>query len=62
MGVGIYARVSAGSQEQANALKQQLDRLERGATDRGDSDPARFIDIASGSNDDRPELARNKWE
>lgn len=56
--VAIYARVSTGSEEQANALEQQLDRLDRGATDRGDSDPAKYIDIASGSNDDRPELAR----
>ena len=56
--VGIYARVSTGSEEQENALEQQLDRLNKAATARGVEDPMRYVDIASGTKDDRPELSR----
>ncbi len=58
MRVAIYARVSTGSDEQANALEQQLDRLQGAATAQGDPDPLRYIDIDSGTKDDRPELSR----
>ena len=58
MRAGIYARVSSGSDEQANALEQQLDRLHAAAAQQGDPDPLRYIDIDSGTKDDRPELAR----
>lgn len=58
MRVGIYARVSTHSTEQQNALEQQIDRLQKKAADLGDSDPASYVDIASGSRDDRPELSR----
>ncbi|WP_222930554.1 recombinase family protein [Synechococcus sp. BIOS-E4-1] len=56
--VALYARVSTGSEEQSQALEQQLARLEASAASHNDPDPERFIDIASGSRDDRPELAR----
>lgn len=58
MRCAIYARVSTGSEEQANALEQQLDRLLSKAEQKGDNDPLKYIDIDSGTNDDRPELAR----
>ena len=58
MRIAIYARVSTGSDDQANALEQQIDRLRTAASQKGDSDPLSYIDIASGSRDDRPELAR----
>jgi len=56
--VGLYARVSSGSDEQANALEQQRSRLEAAAAAQGCSAPVWYTDIASGSKDDRPELQR----
>jgi site-specific DNA recombinase len=56
--VAIYARVSTGSDEQENALEQQIARLEAAATANGDNEPLRYIDIDSGFKDDRPELSR----
>lgn len=58
MRTAFYARVSSGSEEQANALEQQISRLEEKCAALGDADPLRYIDIDSGSKDDRPELAR----
>lgn len=58
MRVAIYARVSTGSEDQANALEQQLNRLQTHAKADGDTDPTSYVDIASGSRDDRPELSR----
>ncbi|QNJ28116.1 recombinase family protein [Synechococcus sp. A15-24] len=58
MRVAIYARVSTGSDEQENALEQQIARLEAAATAHGGNEPLRYIDIDSGSKDDRPELSR----
>lgn len=60
MQVALYARVSTGSDEQANALEQQLARLEAAASAHSGASPqpSRYIDIASGSRDDRPELTR----
>ena len=58
MRVAIYARVSTGSDEQENALEQQIARLEAAAAANGDNEPLRYIDIDSGSKDDRPELSR----
>jgi DNA invertase Pin-like site-specific DNA recombinase len=59
MQVALYARVSSGSDEQANALEQQQARLERKAAelDPGGT-PRWYVDIASGTKDERPELAR----
>jgi DNA invertase Pin-like site-specific DNA recombinase len=56
--VAAYARVSSGSDEQANALEQQRARLEAAATAHGATAPTWYVDIASGSKDDRPELQR----
>ena len=58
MRVATYARVSTHSTDQQNALEQQIDRLERHSAGLGDRDPASYVDIASGSRDDRPELSR----
>lgn len=56
--IALYGRVSSGSDEQANALEQQLARLEAAAAGRGCPEPLRYVDVASGSRDDRPELQR----
>ena len=58
MTVAAYARVSSGSDEQANALEQQRARLEAAATAHGATAPSWYVDIGSGSKDDRPELQR----
>lgn len=58
MQVALYARVSTGSEEQASALEQQQARLKQAAAALGCTDPSWYVDIASGSRDDRPELAR----
>lgn len=54
MRTALYARVSTASEEQELALQQQLARLREAA--QGDT-AAEFVDIASGSRDDRPQLA-----
>jgi DNA invertase Pin-like site-specific DNA recombinase len=56
--IALYARVSSGSDEQVNALEQQRARLEAAAGAQGCTAPVWYIDIASGSKDDRPELQR----
>jgi len=57
--VALYARVSSGSDEQANALEQQQDRLRRKALELSPAgEPSWYVDIASGSRDDRPQLAK----
>jgi DNA invertase Pin-like site-specific DNA recombinase/Zn ribbon nucleic-acid-binding protein len=53
MRTALYARVSTGSEEQEQALQQQLSRLRQAA---GDHPTTEYIDIASGSRDDRPQL------
>ena len=53
MRVGLYARVSTGSDEQEAALEQQLDRLRAAAAG---SETVEFIDVASGTKDDREQL------
>lgn len=53
MRVGLYARVSTASEEQEAALEQQLDRLRAAAV--GD-ETVEFIDVASGTKDDRQQL------
>lgn len=53
MHVALYARVSTGSEEQEQALQQQLTRLRDAA--KGET-VHEFIDVASGSKDDRPQL------
>ena len=59
MQVALYARVSSGSDEQANALEQQQDRLRRKALELNPAgEPSWYVDIASGSRDDRPQLAK----
>lgn len=56
MRVAIYARVSSDSEDQAHALVQQLERLRHAI---GLEDQAtEFIDVASGTKDDRPQLQR----
>ena len=55
MRTALYARVSTASEEQELALQQQLARLREAAN--GDA-AAEFVDIASGSRDDRPQLER----
>ncbi|MFZ9621554.1 MAG: recombinase family protein [Prochlorococcaceae cyanobacterium] len=53
MRTALYARVSTASEEQGLALQQQLARLREAAK----ADTAtEYIDIASGSRDDRPQL------
>ena len=55
MRTALYARVSTASDEQELALQQQLGRLREAAK----ADTAtEFIDIASGSRDDRAQLER----
>ena len=55
MRTALYARVSTASEEQELALQQQLGRLREAAK----ADTAtEFIDIASGSRDDRVQLER----
>lgn len=56
MRVAIYARVSTDSDDQTHALQQQLERL-RHAIASGDQ-VFEFIDVASGTRDDRPQLQR----
>ncbi len=53
MRIGIYARVSTGSDEQEAALDQQLDRLRAAAAGH---ETLEFIDVASGTRDDREQL------
>jgi DNA invertase Pin-like site-specific DNA recombinase len=53
MRVGLYARVSTSSDEQEAALEQQLDRLRASGTGH---ETVEFIDVASGTRDDRPQL------
>lgn len=53
MRIGLYARVSTGSDEQEAALEQQLDRLRAAAAGH---DTVEFIDVASGTKDDRQQL------
>ena len=53
MRVALYARVSTASGEQEAALEQQLDRLRAAATGH---ETVEFIDVASGTNDDRQQL------
>ena len=57
MAVAIYARVSTDSDDQAHALDQQLHRLRNKAADLGEP-LLEFIDVASGTRDDRPQLKR----
>jgi DNA invertase Pin-like site-specific DNA recombinase len=52
--VALYARVSTGSEEQEQALVQQLERLRAAAAGHEASE---FIDVMSGARDDRPQLA-----
>lgn len=52
---GIYARVSSEREEQEHALIQQLERLRAAA---GGDAVCEYIDIASGSRDDRRQLAQ----
>lgn len=53
MRVALYARISTGSDEQEQALQQQLARLRQASLPHV---PTEFIDVASGSRDDRPQL------
>jgi site-specific DNA recombinase len=53
MRIALYARVSTASEEQENALAQQLDRLRAAAAGH---ETVEFIDVDSGSKHDRPEL------
>ena len=55
MKIALYARVSTASEEQENALAQQLDRLRAAAAGH---ETVEFIDVISGSKQDRPELDR----
>lgn len=55
MRIALYARVSTGSEEQEQALIQQLDRLRSAAAGH---EAVEFIDVMSGSRDDRPQLAK----
>lgn len=57
MTTAIYARVSTESEDQAHALEQQLHRLRSRAADLGEP-VIEFIDVASGTRDDRPQLKR----
>lgn len=54
MRAALYARISTSSDEQKLALEQQLSRLRMAAGDAATS--LEFVDIASGSRDDRPQL------
>lgn len=53
MRVALYARVSTASEEQEAALEQQLDRLRAAGAGH---ETVEFIDVASGTRDDRPQL------
>ena len=53
MRTALYARVSTGSDDQEHALQQQLARLRQAA---GSQPTTEYIDIASGTRDDRPQL------
>lgn len=53
MRIALYARVSTGSDEQEAALEQQLDRLRAAAAGH---ETVEFIDVASGTKDDRQQL------
>ena len=57
MTTAIYARVSTESEDQAHALEQQLHRLREQAGQLGEP-VVEFVDVASGTRDDRPELKR----
>jgi DNA invertase Pin-like site-specific DNA recombinase len=53
MRVALYARVSTGSEEQEQALTQQLDRLRAAAAGH---EVTEYIDVMSGTRNDRPRL------
>ena len=55
MSTGLYCRVSTDKGEQQHAMAQQLDRLRLAAEGR---DPIEYIEVASGSRDDRQQLNR----
>lgn len=55
MRIGLYARVSSDSNEQENALAQQLDRLRSAAHGH---EAVEFVEVMSGTRDDRPQLAK----
>jgi len=57
MTTAIYARVSTESDDQAHALEQQLSRLREHAAQLGEP-VVEFVDVASGTRDDRPQLKR----
>lgn len=57
MTTAIYARVSTESDDQTHALEQQLHRLREHAGQLGEP-VVEFVDVASGTRDDRPELKR----
>jgi len=57
MTTAIYARVSTESEDQTHALEQQLHRLRDHAAQLGEP-VVEFVDVASGTRDDRPELER----
>jgi len=57
MTTAIYARVSTESDDQAHALEQQLSRLRDHAEKLGEP-VVEFVDVASGTRDDRPQLKR----
>lgn len=57
MTTAIYARVSTESEDQTHALEQQLHRLRSRAQEMGEP-VVEFIDVASGTRDDRPQLKR----
>ena len=57
MATAIYARVSTQSEEQAHALEQQLHRLRMKAAEFGEP-LVEFVDVASATRDDRPELKK----
>lgn len=57
MTTAIYARVSTESEDQTHALQQQLSRLREHAAQLGEP-VVEFVDVASGTRDDRPELKR----
>jgi DNA invertase Pin-like site-specific DNA recombinase len=56
MQTAIYARVSTSSEDQANALDQQLTRL-RSRAEQLACPVVEFVDVMSGTRDDRPQLA-----
>ena len=57
MAIALYARVSTDSEDQAHALEQQLSRLREKAAAFG-QEVLEFVDVASGTRDDRPQLKK----